>query len=269
MFVLGKNEMEEMITRISRMEKENTMLMVLLNRIEILNHIIEEQKKNFSSMEYLQTIAQSESSDVGECQTIKEENHTLKENEQKYKKSISDLKKDLEQIRGKLTGTIKEKNELKEQLEKKEKEFLLVKEVYSVYQKYITLDSDIKENFNGIIFDESCGIFVASVTTEEKLSRIYEKIKGIVMQGQNLIKEENQFLDIYYDLAYIFEFYYKNVSYIEKSLKIERLSLKVGGDYDDELCVRVGTADGCIKEILLQGYKVNGEIKRSIVLIKE
>ena len=279
-FVLKKNEMDEMV---SIMDKENMALNVLLNRIEILNRIIEEQEKNFSSSEYLQSILKSESSDMEEFQKLEKENQKLKDNEKSFNKNISDLKEQLQNsieaknsTKRKLDEIVeqkgrieREKIQLKEQLEKKEKEFSLVDEVYSVYQKYVTLDSEIKENFKGIIFDESCGIFAASVATEEKLSRIYEKIKGIVMQGQNLIIEENQFPEIYYDLAYIFEFYYKNVSCIEKSLNIERLSLNVGEDYDNDLCVRIGTADGRIEEILLQGYKVNDEIRRSIVLIKE
>lgn len=262
------------------MDKENMALNVLLNRIEILNRIIEEQEKDFSSSEYLQSILKSESSDMKECKMLKKENEILKKKEENYKKNISDLTADLQKAENRITQELpeiirkKDKMEdenikIKEQLEKKEKEFSLVDEVYSAYQKYVALDSEIKENFKGIIFDESCGIFAASVATEEKLSRIYEKIKGIVMQGQNLIIEENQFPEIYYDLAYIFEFYYKNVSYIEKSLNIERLSLNVGEDYDNDLCVRIGTADGRIEEILLQGYKVNDEIRRSIVLIKE
>lgn len=269
---MKNNDLDE---KINKVICDNKIFNVLIDRIEILNRIIEEQEKNLEYVKEKDATLVTSGVLMNEDNTLKDK-EVLENREQLYKNEILQLKLEIENQKAERENIEKISNLEREQHQKLTREITIIKERYLcvektivVFEKYKNMPFEIKNFFDGIISEESFEAFLYSVTTEDKLLRLYNKIKDIVMQNQEKVIINGQFDEKFIDLAVVFEFYYDNLKYVYGEIDRKRLELNVGDSYDDEQCVRIGAADGKIKSILLQGYIMENTIKtRSIVLIK-
>ena len=285
---MEKRKIEEWLKEIGN---DNLNYEILLTRIDILNRIIKEMKKNEEDclslrlsiedsddknkeIEKLQSEVKEKSEEINRLNNTidvykKEKENYAKENTL-YKEKMVEYEKECQKKQMNIETLNSEVIELKKKVKiLKEKEELYSK-IDEAYNAYCGLEDEIKEMFSGFIFTDNLEVFTASVSSEQKLNRFYKKINDYVMRNQDKIIENHGFLKQQRLLAKIFDFYYECLIGIDKNTNYERINAQIGKEYDDELYTRIGTPCGLIEDVLVQGYTVDDELRnRSIVLVRE
>ena len=280
---------------------DNKIIEILLQRIELLNKII--MQKDFLNNEniplpsleaesndekYLTQIAALEK-DKSELQKDKSElQNTLDNKTKEMAAEITELngkisilesdKKNLEteksHLQTELTGRKEEIDGLEEKLnEHKTKlddlqKYESVHCVQDLYEKYKQLPKNIRSDFDGLVFDDTPISFILSLADDNKLKRFYEKIEDLVANSD--IESSMEFTEDLKVLADIFNFFYENYLVKASNIKCERQNIFVDSDFDETMCYRVGKRQGKVKDVLIQGYSIDGEsVHKSIVLVED
>ena len=268
---MKNNVIEE---RLDKINNENRIHRILLERIEILNKVIEmlqaEQNNIFSEL-IIKNDNNIEKDNL--IADLKKANKMIEKLEQEItedKQEIEEKMNVIDELKNQIVNTENVMESLKKKNQELNKQLKIVENLYSAYENYYELDDEIKSIFEGIIFDETIETFAISITNESKLHRFYKKISDYVMQNKEAIIAENGFCNSFCLLAKVFDFYFEITCIVEKNISFERLIVDKGDEYDDSICTRIGDPYGKIKDIMLQGYKIDNEIKAlSIVYVRD
>jgi hypothetical protein len=251
--------------KIEDFETTNRIINALIDRIEILNRLIDSNDM----------VALEGSKDVGGNLVQQTETNDDQEMIHKLQRLEKQIEQKNQEIKDKEKDHLKGKTQLEKKLEQKNEEVqnLLkikkcVEEPYNIFMMYLGFDEEVKGFFSGLIHDEDISKFISSIATKDNLDKLYDKINSYVMNIGEKIEQNGEFDDNQRQLSRLFDFYYEIVSYNESIYDFKRLEEETGNEYDDENCIRIGSASGEIKDILLQGYCIDGYVcKRTIVFV--
>lgn len=240
-------------------ETTNRILNALMDRIEILNRLIE--SKDMISLEGIESVNSSSVQSIG----LNNDNQEIEEELQMLREELEKKEKQLEN-KLELENQLEEKDSRIQQLSQIEE---CVENPYNMYVMYRNFNEDVKAVFSGLIIDDDITKFITSVATKDNLDSLYDRIVSYVMNGSEKIEQNGIFDVTQRQISKLFEFYYKIVSYRDSIYDFDRLDVKTNCEYDEDVCVRVGSASGEINDILLQGYRTNDNMcKRTIVFVK-
>ena len=186
-------------------------------------------------------------------------NEKLKEAEERVKA----LKFDKTFFADKAQALETENNSLQEKFES-------VRRLVELHEQYKNLSEHIRADFDGLIFDQSPVTFAMSFASVDCLKRFYRKLENAVANSADEIESQMTFPNHLKILAAVFDFFFNNYINGTSNINCSRQHIAVGSSFDETHCYRVGRRIGKVKEVLIQGFAVEGKTaSQSIVLVED
>lgn len=151
-----------------------------------------------------------------------------------------------------------------------QRKFESVRRLVELHEQYKNLSEHIRAEFDGLIFDQSPVTFTMSLASVDRLKRFYRKLESAVANSADEIESSMAFPDHLKTLAAVFDFFFNNYINGTSNINCSRQHIAVGSAFDEIHCYRVGRRIGKVKEVLIQGFTIDGKSEaKSIVLVED